>query len=869
MSTAEILAALTPEFDSPVMPRPEFGAVLWSRIQSELNSPLVDGPSIDRAPRRPRRSTLAWLVRSPRRVALAVVIVLLVLSAVAMATYFGVRTWVSSSPRGVQTTSDFTLSRVVAPSPRLRWFWSTALSADGHDLYFVAYDGQVYRVRGVDSERPSPPALFLNPAAVRDPAFSDGERLWQALATAPGGDVFVIGEERTGPLVASVMVVRPDGTRGTVVTYDELRKRGLLPGTVKGPDGRKQQVEPEDASFSIAAVAADRVWLLARVSRHAQAHIDASPYDLRYFLIEVVDPNRDGNWSDRIFHRLTLPRSVPGFEGADTRGWWYDGLVVEPPLPDGGQPSVLLPSSQLGKQTTGSKAATFRVFRLSDRNGDGDLLDAGETTVAYRAQTPAKVAARTDRSSGRPVSELVLRGGTRSDRISLVSDQGKLTDLGRSFSDWGTIVAGESGDIYAIEEVDAGGHQMDEVLRLSASKSSLSAAPELRQAAIHVPHATPATLLVTTVTAGSLQRSTFWLRTDGSALPFADRNVADLCGSTDGRYVAFTSDATVPREPFVYLAATDSRTTPAQVTTTPATPACPFDGRHLVLATSASLGSIPTWTLQTYNLNTRHLQPFARLTPQFAVSPDGTRVAYVDRSARGDSLVVIDLATMKRERIVDPTTAREIPPATYYSVPDGLAWSPDGRSVAFVAGPPFTNRELAAFDGFSLPPHRYSVSIASIAGHRIRTAIPLLGGPPTIKWSPDGRQLLVCSLARPPYTGCQGSTYGADPSTLYLVNAAGPSRVRIVASGTIDFADWNPTGRGYAWASNLAIHLSNGRTIEADSVSGDWAGWSPDGRYIAMDAEDGLTLVDIASGKRRTLLSQDVGNQTGAARWWP
>ena len=181
---------------------------------------------------------------------------LLLLSGVATATYLGVRTWVSSSPRGAQVTSDFRLSRVVRLSSSGGWVWGTALSADGHDLFLSRGPGnangwEILRVRGVDSPHPSAPRRVLDLGAVADPAFRDSPA-WQGLAAGPDGNLFVLGGGRGGsrPAVASVLVVHPDGSRQTVVTYRELRRRGVVPGMVRDPTGCDHAPLPRHRSRS-------------------------------------------------------------------------------------------------------------------------------------------------------------------------------------------------------------------------------------------------------------------------------------------------------------------------------------------------------------------------------------------------------------------------------------------------------------------------------------------------------------------------------------------------------------------------------------------------------------------------------------------
>jgi TolB protein len=171
-------------------------------------------------------------------------------------------------------------------------------------------------------------------------------------------------------------------------------------------------------------------------------------------------------------------------------------------------------------------------------------------------------------------------------------------------------------------------------------------------------------------------------------------------------------------------------------------------------------------------------------------SPDGTRLVYT-RSAPGDRsqrVEEVDLATGDR-RLVAPAGAspayapdgasivfsspagqpwsiwqvsrdggepRRIVPGAGYADLDNPIYSPDGRTIAFVAAEPFgpgpdqpivdpVARWLAPISSVAsahpLPGGRFSAWTARPDGSGLRQAAELFSDSPYLAWSPDGRYL--------------------------------------------------------------------------------------------------------------------------------
>ena len=329
----------------------------------------------------------------------------------------------------------------------------------------------------------------------------------------------------------------------------------------------------------------------------------------------------------------------------------------------------------------------------------------------------------------------MLAGAEGADHISLVSEDGAVTDIGRSFPrTFRGALAGPRGDIFVVVEDT---HSVTSVYRLAPGRSAAAPATAQRLAAVHVPDAGP--LLVVSRYGHSHTQAAFsyWARPNGTRASAIVRHVGAVCRSGDGARVAFTSDVEVPREPFVYVQEIAGGK-PRKVTERAATPVCPFDGRHLVLAEETQLGSGPIWTLGAYDVETRRQQRLVTGTPRFAVSSDGRRIAYVDRRPGGDSLVVLDLSTLDRRRLVGPFARAELSPgALWYTTPGSdLQWVTGRHARRVRHGTQLTARELAPLDrGLFVRKHRYSVFVADVVGHAPRRVTTIRGGAPTVAWS--------------------------------------------------------------------------------------------------------------------------------------
>lgn len=242
-----------------------------------------------------------------------------------------------------------------------------------------------------------------------------------------------------------------------------------------------------------------------------------------------------------------------------------------------------------------------------------------------------------------------------------------------------------------------------------------------------------------------------------------------------------------------------------------------------------------------------------------AISPDGSHVAWVQEVAEkpGSAIFVHDLR--------HPGAATAIMPAG--AGKRGIAWSPDGRSLAFLAG-----RELYA--------HSLSQGVT-------KRLVTLKGPAADPRWSPDGKSVAV--LVTENAEGPQGPTApkSAVPSgvqgpipeqRIVIVDAAGGTMRAISPTDLYVYEyDWSPDGKAFAaigahgdgdnnWyiAQLYVIAASGGdaRSIWKPPFQMAVPRWSPDGASVAviqgLMSDEGIVggdvyLVAVSGGSARNL----------------
>ena len=282
------------------------------------------------------------------------------------------------------------------------------------------------------------------------------------------------------------------------------------------------------------------------------------------------------------------------------------------------------------------------------------------------------------------------------------------------------------------------------------------------------------------------------------------------------------------------------------------------------------------------------------------LSPDGTRVAYIVDNNDGPGrpygqLWVMTIADGKSVRLGGDREPSGNP-----------EWAPDGQSIAY---------QGRVGDRSGLVVARPDGSGARFLAEMSDTNAPLPGSGKTVAWSPDGKRIAFVSSTPGPET----ADAAADPMVitryLYKPDAAegmthfnDNRRLHLFvvdeASGKIDqltegsyyehSIDWSPDGRELLFLTNrdadhdeffnYDIYVMNMadrsvRRLSATESNEYHPRWSPDGRMIAFQAttrgltdrettmEDTHVWVMNADGTNRREIGKGIDNRQGPPEW--
>jgi dipeptidyl aminopeptidase/acylaminoacyl peptidase len=305
-----------------------------------------------------------------------------------------------------------------------------------------------------------------------------------------------------------------------------------------------------------------------------------------------------------------------------------------------------------------------------------------------------------------------------------------------------------------------------------------------------------------------------------------------------------------------------------------------------------------TASAQTQPLVSRDLSRF-RSVGAAVISPDGKAIAYSitmrDRPGRPyGTLWVMDVASGKSVRLGGDKPA------------GGPSWSNDGKWIAYHG---------AVGDQHGLVIARPDGSDATFLAAMSDTNSPLPGTGNDIAWSPDGKQIAFVSST----PGSEAAEAASDPMviTRYLykpdagegmtrfndnqrlhifVVDVGSKQIRGLTQGNFDehSIDWSPDGKLLLFASNrepnqdeffnydlFTLQLSDGnvRRLTATESNEYDPLWSPDGKYIAFRGtrrgltdrettmEDTHVWVMNADGSNRREIGAAIDNRQGTPGW--
>jgi len=267
------------------------------------------------------------------------------------------------------------------------------------------------------------------------------------------------------------------------------------------------------------------------------------------------------------------------------------------------------------------------------------------------------------------------------------------------------------------------------------------------------------------------------------------------------------------------------------------------DGRRIVFG-AEGLGRSPGMHLWTADTDTGALEALTVTSTsesEPAVSPDGQRVAFVADASHYD---VIEI----------PLNGTAVVPGRAAASDDSdPSWSPSGRQYAYV-----TNRTgapeiwLSSDDG--------AVEVPVVTRRSFATDTSLLSRP---TFSPEGQRLV--------YQRRDAAGYG-----LWTSSVAGGAAVPLVPRARAGYQDaptWSPDGTWLAftyirsgdnpgdnnvWRLGKTRPGGNGEITELRSAINflSYPQWSPDGRWITVELQDGLSVVS-PDGAEERLVSRE------------
>jgi dipeptidyl aminopeptidase/acylaminoacyl peptidase len=222
------------------------------------------------------------------------------------------------------------------------------------------------------------------------------------------------------------------------------------------------------------------------------------------------------------------------------------------------------------------------------------------------------------------------------------------------------------------------------------------------------------------------------------------------------------------------------------------------------------------------------------------ISPRGDQVAALEADELSQSEAEPHVMVVVRARADGKILARYNPcPTCFYS---GVAWSPDGQALAFVA----SDRKAR------------TATLQVVRAGKLETALSFAGLLQTPRWSPDGATLAVLATERPQKE--TGATQAGAALVGEIGTATDEQRVGVLPAtgGPLKFLspadtfvyeyDWTPDGRGFVvseakgdgdnnwWVAKLAAVGVDGsfREIAAPSVQIKFPRVSPDGKTVAF-----------------------------------
>jgi TolB protein len=225
-----------------------------------------------------------------------------------------------------------------------------------------------------------------------------------------------------------------------------------------------------------------------------------------------------------------------------------------------------------------------------------------------------------------------------------------------------------------------------------------------------------------------------------------------------------------------------------------------------------------------------------------AISPDGNSLAFT----RTGKVFVSDRSGANARRL---TTAGAV------TVEAAPAWSPDGKSVAYVR----------------LEGQKNALYVMDLATKATRKLSPPTQSPIHPAWMPHGRSILYC-------TNDDLDPPRKNNAEIYRVDVATGRVTTVIAGGVNTYPVPSPDGRKIAFRKMLDVNSevfvadadgSNAKNLTDNPAFEGWPAWSPDGRRIAFGANRNSSyqiFVMNADGSGVQLVANTEGRAT-APKW--
>jgi dipeptidyl aminopeptidase/acylaminoacyl peptidase len=228
-----------------------------------------------------------------------------------------------------------------------------------------------------------------------------------------------------------------------------------------------------------------------------------------------------------------------------------------------------------------------------------------------------------------------------------------------------------------------------------------------------------------------------------------------------------------------------------------------------------------------------------------ALSPDGKQIAWW--SPR-DELWVSPTAGGDAIRVVLPSGD----PHEVFLAP---AWSPDSHRIAFA-------RVVSVGEGDTASEYRSAIDVVDADGSNLRHLTTRVGTTDLgLAWSPDGRSIAYTGLQDGSPIPAKSPDGFYPPSDIFVINADGTGERSLTSTpGDESQPAWSPDGTRLAWVTQLgdaglltSVRMDAGTPLGSpiQGPESGWFTWSPDGTALLFAGlragglrGDALMLVD-------------------------